>query len=129
MENQTTPPAPSNAGQTMGILALVFGIISLPIAFIPCIGEVFAWPPALLAIIFGAVGLSQAKKGGGKSGLPMAGLIIGAISLIVVGSMIFFLGKIAKEGVDMIQDSTFMQGLDSAFQQQMDSVQMQDSIK
>ncbi len=128
MENQTTPPAPSNAGQTMGILALVLGIIAAPLAFIPCT-TVFAWVPAGLAIIFGAVGLSQAKKANGKTGLPIAGLVIGAVSLIIVICWIVIFAEAVSEVGDVLkQDSTFMQGLDSAFQQ-MDSVQMQDSIK
>jgi len=127
MENQTTPPAPSNAGQTMGIAALVLGIIAAPLAFIPCTA-VFAWVPAGLAIIFGAVGLSQAKKGGGKTGLPIAGLVIGVISLIIVICWMVLFAEAVSEVSDVLkQDSTFMQGLDSAFQE-MDSVRMDSTI-
>ena len=121
MENQTTPPAPSNAGQTMGILALVLGIIAAPLAFIPCTA-VFAWVPAGLAIIFGAVGLSQAKKGNGKTGLPIAGLVIGAISLIIVICWIVIFAETASVVGDVLKDSTFMQGMDSTIQK-MDSIQ------
>jgi|SRR6185295_1636618 len=127
MENQTTPPAPSNAGQTMGIVALVLGIIAAPLAFIPCTA-VFAWVPAGLAIVFGAVGLSQAKKGGGKTGLPIAGLAIGIISLIIVICWMVIFAEAVSEVSDVLkQDSTFMQGLDSAFQE-MDSVRMDSTV-
>lgn len=127
MENQTTPAAPSNAGQTMGIVALVLGIIAAPLAFIPCT-TVFAWVPAGLAIIFGAVGLSQAKKGNGKTGLPIAGLVIGIISLIIVICWVVIFAEAVSEVSDVLQqDSTFMQGLDSAFQE-MDSVKMDSTI-
>jgi hypothetical protein len=129
MENQATPGAPSNAGQTMGIAALVLGIIAAPLAFIPCTA-VFAWLPALLAIILGAVGLSQAKKGNGKTGLPIAGLVIGAVSLLIVICWIVLFAEAASEVSDIIQnDSTMMQSLDSAFQQADSVMQAQDSIK
>lgn len=127
MENQPAQPAPSNAGQTMGIVALILGIISLPLAFIPCVGFL-AIPPACLAIIFGIIGIVQANKVGGKKGLPMAGLIIGIVALvIIVAWMVMFaeVANVAKEAIE--QDSTFMQGLDSALMQ-MDTVKM-DSIK
>jgi hypothetical protein len=122
MENQTTPPAPNaKAGQNMGVAALILGIIAVILAFIPCT-FMFAGIPCLLAIIFGAVGMSQAKKGGAKRTLPMAGLILGIISAVFV-AVYSYIAFEAVMGVKsaMEQDSTFMQGLDSAFMQ-MDSV-------
>ena len=127
MENQTTPPAPSNAGQSMGIAALVLGIIAAPLAFIPCTAFI-AWVPAGLAVILGAVGLSQAKKGNGKTGLPIAGLVIGAVSLIIVICWLVVFAEAVSEVSDVLkQDSTFMQGLDSAFQE-MDSVKLDSAV-
>jgi len=127
MENQTTPPAPSNAGQTMGIVALVLGIIAAPLAFIPCTA-VFAWVPAGLAIIFGGVGLSQAKKGGGKTGLPIAGLAIGIISLIIVICWMVIFAEAVSEVSDVLkQDSTFMKEMDSVMQQ-MDTVKLDSAV-
>jgi hypothetical protein len=71
----------SNAGNGMGIAALILGIFGIISAFIPCFG-LFAIFFGSLAIIFGAVGLSQAKKGGGAKGMPTAGLILGLLSTI-----------------------------------------------
>lgn len=129
MENQTNPGAPSSAGQTMGIAALVLGIIAAPLAFIPCTTFI-AWLPAGLAIIFGAVGLSQAKKGNGKTGLPIAGLVIGAVSLIIVICWVVVFAEAVSEVRDAIkQDTTFMQQMDTIFQE-TDTVMIEsDSIK
>lgn len=120
MENQPGTAKP-NAGQTMGIAALILGIIAIPLAFIPCTA-VFAWIPAALAIIFGAIGYNQAKKGGAKTGLPIAGLILGIISAAIVVAWIVLFAEAAREVQNVIEsDSTLQLGLDSAFQQ-MDSV-------
>ena len=50
-----------NAGQGLGVAALVLGVISFIVAFIPCIG-LFALFTALIAIVLGAIGLSQASR-------------------------------------------------------------------
>ena len=76
MENQH-----SNAGQGMGVTALVLGIIGVICSFIPCFG-LFATFFGVLAIIFGAVGYNQAKRGNGKTGLPVAGIILGCVATI-----------------------------------------------
>ena len=66
----------------------------------------------------------------GKSGLPIAGLVIGVVALIIVIAWAVIFAETASIVGEKLQDSTFMQGLDSAFQQEMDSVmQAQDSIK
>lgn len=83
----------SNAGQGMGIAALVLGILAVIASFIPCFGF-FAILFGVLAIIFGAVGLSQAKKGNAPVVMPKAGLILGIVAtsfviiwmLVVVGT-------------------------------------------
>jgi len=83
----------SNAGQGMGIAALVLGILAVIAAFIPCFGF-FAILFGVLAIIFGAVGLSQAKKGNAPTTMPKSGLILGVVAtgfviiwmLVIVGT-------------------------------------------
>lgn len=90
MENNTVR---SNAGQGMGIAALVLGIIAVIAAFIPCFG-LLAIIFGALAIIFGAIGLSQAKKANAPTGMPRSGLILGIVAtafviiwvLVIVGS-------------------------------------------
>lgn len=127
MENQPTA-GKTNAGQGLGIAALVLGIITIPFAFFPCTA-VFAWCPGALAIILGAIGLNQAKKGNGKTGLPMAGLVLGIIATVVAVAWIVVFAEAAKEVSDVIkQDTTLMQGLDSVMQQ-MDSVMRDTTIQ
>lgn len=90
MENYTPP---SNAGQGMGIAALVLGIIAVIAAFIPCFGLI-AILFGVLAIIFGAIGLSQAKKANAPTTMPKSGLILGIVAtafviiwmLVIVGT-------------------------------------------
>lgn len=126
MENQPTP-GKTNAGQGLGIAALVLGIITIPFALFPCTA-VFAWCPGAVAIILGAIALNQAKKGNGKTGLPMAGLVLGIIATALAVAWIVVFAEGAKEVSDAIkQDTTLMQGLDSLMQQ-MDSV-MRDTTK
>lgn len=96
MENQNFTPEKTDAGQGMSVAALVLGILGLITAFIPCFGF-FALIFGVLAIIFGAVGLKQAKKGNGKTGMPMAGLILGIIATaFIILWLILFAGIIAS---------------------------------
>lgn len=80
MENNSQP---SNAGQGMGIAALVLGIVGVIAAFIPCFGLI-AVIFGVLAIIFGAIGLSQAKRENAPTTMPKAGLILGIVATAFV---------------------------------------------
>jgi len=72
-----------NNGQGMGIAALVLGIISFVVAFIPCVG-ILAIFTAIGAIVLGAIGLSQASRADSHHrGLNIGGLIVGVIALFV----------------------------------------------
>jgi len=71
-----------NTGQGIGVAALVMGIISFVVAFIPCIG-ILALLTAIIAIILGAVGISQASRDGSPRGMMLGGLIVGIIALFV----------------------------------------------
>jgi len=79
MENQNSEQKETSAGQGMGIAGLVLGVLAVIAAFIPCFG-MFAVLFGVLATIFGAVGYTQAKKGNGGKGLPLAGLVLGIIA-------------------------------------------------
>jgi hypothetical protein len=66
------------AGNGMAVAALVLGIVSVVLSWVPF----FDWVLAALAIIFGAVGISTANKrmGAGK-GMAVAGMILGIITI------------------------------------------------
>jgi hypothetical protein len=83
MENYQLPSDKTNAGQGLGIAGLVLGIVAVILSFIPCFG-IFALFFAVLAIIFGGVGLNQAKTANGKTGMPIAGLVLGIVATIFI---------------------------------------------
>ncbi len=84
----------NNAGQNLGIAALITAIITFVLAVIPCIG-IIAFIPGIIAIILAAVGISQASKNNAPKGLPIAGLVIGIVATLISFSWIFVAGKIA----------------------------------
>ena len=75
------PPRPANG---VAVASLVLGITSI----------VFSWWGLLtllqvvLAVVFGAVGISKANRGASNRGLAIAGLILGLIGLVIY----FFIG-------------------------------------
>lgn len=87
---------PSNG---MAVTSLILGILAIVVGVwtpIPIAGLVFAFLsflPALLAIIFGHVGLSTSKTNGVGKGQAITGLILGylTIGIIVVVTMIWIL--------------------------------------
>ncbi|MFR8104210.1 MAG: DUF4190 domain-containing protein [Clostridia bacterium] len=66
----------------MGIAALVLGIVSALIAFIPFCG-VIALIPALVGLILGIIDLVKKNKSGDKKGMTIAGTILSGIAVIV----------------------------------------------
>ncbi len=78
-------PAPAT-GNGMAVAALVLGILSVVLSWLPF----FDWVLAALAIIFGAVGISRANQrmGAGK-GMAVAGVILGIITIAL--GLAFFL--------------------------------------
>lgn len=72
----------TTAGQAMGIVGIVLGVISLILAFIPCIGFV-ALLPAALALIFSVISIIQASNGYGSKGLGIGALIVSVLSIFL----------------------------------------------
>ncbi len=85
----------SNAGQNLGIAALVTGIITFVLAVIPCVG-VIAFIPGVITVILASVGLSQASRSNAPRGVIVAGLVIGIVSLLILFSQIFVAGEVAR---------------------------------
>ena len=94
----------NNAGQGLGIAALVIGILSLLIAFIPCLG-VFAIVPGCIAIILSAFGLNSALKNNGSKDLNIAALIISILSTLIAILWLSLFTKVTDiydNGIDSI---------------------------
>ncbi len=81
-----------NSGQGLGVAALIVGIISFVVAIIPCVGLLAVFT-SFVAIILGAIGLSQASRDNSPKGLNMGGLILGIVALfIAIAQIVFFAG-------------------------------------
>lgn len=75
----------------MGIAALVLGIISIIIGFIPLCGSI-ALLPAIIGLILGIVDVVLKKKKGEKLAVSIAGLVLSAIAIIVIIFWVFVFG-------------------------------------
>lgn len=84
-------PAPSTAGQGLGITSLVLGILSLS-AIIPIIGMV-AWILAPLGLIFGFISLGKPAA----RGFAIGGLITSALGLIICIMWVVGIGAAVNE--------------------------------
>lgn len=76
-------------GKTMGIVGLV-------LSFLGCL--------SIVGLILSIVAFNKSKKAGYKNGLALAGIIVGAIVLVltIIGSIVFFstVGAVTQEVLD-----------------------------
>lgn len=86
----------NNSGQALGIAALITGIITFIMAVIPCVGMI-AIVPGVIAIILAAVGLSQARRDSGPTGMLIAALIIAVLASMISISQYVVAGKIVQK--------------------------------
>jgi hypothetical protein len=131
-----------NSGQGLGVAALVLGVISFIVALIPCVG-LFALFTALIAIVLGAIGLSQASRNKSPKGLMFGGLILGVVALfIAIAQLVFFSGfaerapyfeekiediikDIERDVIDEIDDGSFSITIDDGH----DKIEINSTIK
>jgi hypothetical protein len=81
---------PSNgiavAALVLGIVAIVLGVWMV----IPIVGLFFgfiSFVPAVLGVVFGALGLRQASRSGIGRGAAMTGLVTGGLTLVIGASV------------------------------------------
>lgn len=67
----------------MGIASLVLGIISLVVAWIPCVGNV-AFLPALVGLILGLIDVVKKSKAKAPKGVSLAGTICSGVALLII---------------------------------------------
>lgn len=113
----------SNAGQGMGAAALVLGILTILVSFIPCVG-VAAIFLGVLAIIFGIISYMTAKKGNASTGMPIAGLILGIVGTIFASMWILFF-VVAANADPLPDENEIGTMLDSINEE---TVKLQDSL-
>lgn len=84
----------TTAGQTLGILGIVLGIIAFLVALFPCIGFI-AIVPGIIAIVLSAIGLDQARRANGAKGLGYAALSISILATVIATTWLFLTGGLA----------------------------------
>ncbi|MDE5424063.1 hypothetical protein L3073_17750 [Ancylomarina sp. DW003] len=92
----------TNAGHGLGVAGLILGILSLFMAFIPCVG-VIAIGPGVIAIVLSIVGLVQASKNNGAKGINIAALVISSLGTVVACVWLFVFVGIASLDDDQIE--------------------------
>lgn len=88
-------------GQVMGIIGIVLGVISLIVAFIPCVGVV-AFLPGTLAIIFSVISIVQASRGNGSKGLGIVSLVVSCLAILLAALWLSIFS-----GVSMVASEAF----------------------
>lgn len=78
----------------MGIIGIVMGIISLIVAFIPCVGVV-AFLPGGLAIIFSIVSIVQASRGNGSKSLGIVSLVVSSLAILLAAAWLMLFSGIS----------------------------------
>lgn len=66
----------------MGIAALVLGIVSIILSFIPFCG-IIAVVPAIIGLILGIVEVVKKSKAGENKGMGIAGIILTALAIVI----------------------------------------------
>lgn len=75
----TSRSSSANAFSLPFTAAFVLGLLAALFAMIPLIG-VIAWPPSILGLVFGLVGIARARNGvATNKGLSIAGTVLAAI--------------------------------------------------
>ena len=88
------PPPPTGNGKA--ITAFVFGILSVLLFWT----TVFDIVPVLLAVIFGAIAMSDAKRTGQPRGMAMTGFILGIVGAIAAVMFTVFVYAKVKDCFD-----------------------------
>lgn len=70
-------PPQQQQGNGLAVSGMVLGIIGVVLFWIPVIG----WILAILAIVFGGIGIAKANNGAPGKGMAVAGLVLGIVSI------------------------------------------------
>ena len=72
----------------MGVAALVLGIISIIIGFIPFCGAI-ALLPAIVGLVLGIIDTVKKSKKGEPKGMSIAGLVLSAVAIAIIIFWVF----------------------------------------
>lgn len=79
----------------MGVAALVLGIISIIIGFIPFCGAI-AFVPAIIGLILGIIDIVQKSKKKEPKGMAIAGTILTGLAIVIISFWLFVFGVAAS---------------------------------
>lgn len=84
-------PPPQSGGSGLAVAALVLGVVSLLLCWVPIVNNLFA-VTAIVAIVLGLVAARRAKRGRSTGrGTARAGWILGVVALVgVIGTQAFY---------------------------------------
>ena len=86
-DGDDTGHRPATSPGALGILSVVAGIISLVIAFIPCVGSL-ALLGGSIGLVLGGIGALVAGPHCHGKGVPIAGIVLNALSIAVSAAMV-----------------------------------------
>jgi uncharacterized protein YaaR (DUF327 family) len=110
----------SSASQGLGIAGLVLGILSIPLAIIPCTFWIAIFF-GIIGIVLASIGLNVANREGGNKGLIIAALVCSLTGTIIAGAWVM-LFKAGIEGKMDGFEKRFEQKFEEHFDQSMNEV-------
>ena len=91
-------------GQVMGIIGIVLGVISLIVAFIPCVGVV-AFIPGILALLFSVISIVQASRGNGSKGLGIVALVVSCLAILLAALWLSVFSGVSMVATEALRDT------------------------
>ena len=83
-DQSTSPVTASSNG--VGVAGFVTGLLGALLSWFPLAGIILG----LLGVVLGGLGMSQGRKSGERTGLALAGVVLGALALVISIGLIAF---------------------------------------
>lgn len=93
----------------MGIAALILGILSIIVGFIPLCGSIALFP-AIIGLILGIVDTVLKSKKGEKKGVSIAGIVLSALAIVIIVFWVFVFGA-ALSAIDVNEIENALESL------------------
>jgi hypothetical protein len=87
------PAMPVSTSNGFAVASLVLGILTVVFFFTIWL----PWLLGVLAIVFGAIGISKANKGAGQKGMAIAGLVCGAVGIVIAIAFVVVIVNVASD--------------------------------
>ena len=113
------PNRKTTEGQVMGIIGIVMGVISLIVAFIPCVGVV-AFLPGGLAIIFSIISIVQATRGNGAKVLGIVSLIVSSLAILLAAAWLMVFSGVSIIANETLNDPEKLEKLEKGIREALE---------